>query len=284
MRKITHDLKRLFKRSRLLHSTVKMTKVCARVPMRRWANISRTIDIFRVLPNTMVPPARLMNAYDCMLFVEERGIEGDVAECGVWEGGCIGLMALASDRVGGRRRFHLFDSFVGLPEPTEQDADISGPKTGELTPVGACVGAREPAEKLFYDVLRIDRKQAAFHEGWFQETVPHAAQSIESLAILRIDGDWYESTKVCLDGLYDRVVNGGFVIVDDYGTFIGCRQAVDEFLADRGIDQHILIPIDAEGVYFRKPGSTAKTGNGDFGFVASRGEESPSVIARVALP
>ncbi len=255
MRNIAHDIKPFFKRSRLLHSIVKMTKVCLRVPVRRWANVSRTIDIFRMMPNTMVPPARLMNAYDCMRYAEESAIEGDVVECGVWEAGCIGLMACASERFGGRRRFHLFDSFVGLPAPTEEDADVWGSKTGELTPVGACVGAREPAEKLFYDILGIDRDRAIFHEGWFQDTVPAAAQAIEAVAILRVDGDWYESTKVCLEGLYDRVVDGGFVMIDDYGTFVGCRQAVDEFLADRGIDQSILIPIDAEGVYFRKPRS-----------------------------
>jgi hypothetical protein len=208
-----------------------------------------------MLPNTMVAPARLMNAYDCVRFVEEHGIGGDVAECGVWEAGCIGLMARASERLGGRRRFHLFDSFVGLPAPTEEDADVSGPKTGELIPVGACVGAREPAEKLFRDILGIEPDRAVFHEGWFQDTVPAAAQSIESLAILRVDGDWYESTKICLEGLYDRVVEGGFVMIDDYGMFVGCRQAVDEFLADRGISRSILIPIDAEGVFFRKPPS-----------------------------
>lgn len=252
-RHTAHTIKSLFKRSRLLHAAIKLTKVSLRVPLRRWSDVPRTIDIFRVLPNTMVPPARLMNAYECVRFAEEHGIEGDIAECGVWEGGCIGLMALASERFGGTRRFHLFDSFVGLPVPAQQDTDCPGAKSGELIPIGACVGAREPAEKLFYEVLGIARDQAVFHEGWFQDTVPAAAQSIESLAVLRVDGDWYESTKVCLDGLYDRVVDGGFVIVDDYGTFAGCRQAVDEFLEVHAIDRRALNAIDDEGVFFRKP-------------------------------
>jgi hypothetical protein len=147
----------------------------------------------------------------------------------------------------------LFDSFVGLPAPSPEDADIAGAKTAELTPIGAAVAPRERAEELFYDVLHVDRDRVVFHEGWFQDTVPAAARSIPSLAILRVDGDWYESTKVCLDGLYDTVVEGGFVIIDDYGCFVGCRQAVDEFMEAYGLDKRSLVPIDHEGVYFRKP-------------------------------
>jgi O-methyltransferase len=241
------------KRSRTLHSLAKLARADERVPARRWADISRTVGVLRVLPNTMVPTARLMNAYDCMRFVEQSGIEGDVAECGVWEGGCIGLMAYASDRLGGRRRFHLFDSFKGLPAPSPKDVDVAGAKTAELSPIGAAVATRETAENLFYDVLHVDRERVEIHEGWFQDTIPEAARSIDSLAILRVDGDWYESTNVCLEGLYDLVVDDGFVIIDDYGWFVGCRQAVDEFFAKRGLDVQALMPIDGVGVYFRKP-------------------------------
>jgi hypothetical protein len=196
-----------------------------------------------------------MNAYDCMRFVESNGIAGDVAECGVWEGGCIGLMARASDRLGGGRTFHLFDSFQGLPAPSPQDVNVEGPKTSALVPIGAAVAPRDRAEELFYEVLRIDARRVVFHEGWFQTTVPAAAEAIPSLSILRVDGDWYESTKVCLDGLYDLVVEGGFVIIDDYGCFVGCKRAVDEFLSERGLDLQTLVRIDDEGVYFRKPAS-----------------------------
>lgn len=255
VRRATSNTKRFLKRSRTLHAIVKLAKVWPHVRLHRWANLSRTADIVRVLPNTMVPPARLMNAYDSMRFLEQHAIEGHVAECGVWEGGCIGLMACASRRSGGARTFHLFDSFQGLPAPSTQDANVTGEKTAELTPIGAAVASREKAEELFYDVLRVDHERVVFHEGWFQDTVPIAARSIPSLAVLRVDGDWYESTKVCLKGLYDLVVEGGFVIVDDYGCFVGCRAAVDEFLAERGIDPKVLVPIDHEGVYFRKPGS-----------------------------
>jgi hypothetical protein len=68
-----------------------------------------------------------------------------------------------------------------------------------------------------------------YYEGWFQETLPVCKDQIEKIAILRLDADWYASTKICLEFLYDKVVPGGFVIIDDYGTYEGCKKAVDEF-------------------------------------------------------
>ena len=89
------------------------------------------------------------------------------------------------------------------------------------------------------------------HRGWFQETVPHAAREIGPLAVLRLDGDWYESTRVCLEHLFDNVVEGGVIIIDDYGTFSGCRMATDEFFASRGIHAEFET-IDGDVVLFWK--------------------------------
>jgi O-methyltransferase len=97
----------------------------------------------------------------------------------------------------------------------------------------------------------IPQERSVFHVGWFQDTVPAAAREIPKIAILRIDGDWYDSTKVCLEHLYDLVSPNGYVIIDDYNTFSGCHDAVDEFRASR----HITSPIenvDDECVQFRK--------------------------------
>jgi hypothetical protein len=232
------------------------------VPLGRWSDVHRTRSIFRVLPNTMLPAPRLMNAYDCMREVECEGLRGDVAECGVWAGGAIGLMALASRRYGSRRRFHLFDSFEGLPQPSEHDVEVlNGFRKhhpdmpldmggSELVAIDACAAPLEACTELFYDVLEFDPAQVVIHKGWFQDTIP--AADIGELAILRLDGDWYESTKVSFEGLYDNVVPGGYVIFDDYGTFTGCRKAVDEVIAARGLDV-ALVNVDGEGAYFRKP-------------------------------
>ena len=254
------------KRIRSVHSAYKLAASFRELPPAEWARLRRTAGIFRVLPNTMLSPRRLTNAYDCMETVERERIGGAVAECGVWAGGAIGLMASVSKRHGNRDRiFHLFDSFEGLPQPSVHDLDVvgafrdqhpglapdDGSDPGSLVAIGACASPLEQVRELFDDVLEIDPRQVVIHRGWFQDTVAPAAAAIGPLAILRIDGDWYESTKVCLEGLYDNVVDGGFVIVDDYGTFSGCRKAVDEFFAARGVEP-AFVDIDGEGVFLRK--------------------------------
>lgn len=255
------------KRSRTIHAGYKLVRLLPEASVRSWLHLRRTLLIGRVLPNTMVSASGLMQAYDCVAAIEHEGIPGDIAECGVWAGGTAGLMAAASVRLGspGARRFHLFDSFEGLPQPSEHDVDVldefrqqfpdlpldAGSDTGALTAIGACAAPLEAVHELFDEVLKIDPADVVIHRGWFQETIPAAEPSIGRLSILRIDGDWYESTKVCLEGLFDKVADGGFVLIDDYNEFSGCRQALDEFLADRGVDA-VLKPVEGAGVYFRK--------------------------------
>jgi hypothetical protein len=261
-------MRRWLKRSHALHAAYKWSRIARQVPLSEWLDLQRTASVFRVLPNTMLPARRLLNAYDVMRTVEQEGVPGDVAECGVWSGGGIGLMALASRRAGNRtRRFHLFDSFEGLPQPSVEDRNVladfraqhpdlplsDAQGAAALQPIGACVGADAEAVRDFLTGrLGIAPEQLVFHVGWFQDTVPLARETIGPLAVLRIDGDWYESTRVCLEYLYDNVVPGGLVIVDDYGAFTGCRKAVDEALDQRGIARSRLVPVDEEGVFFRR--------------------------------
>jgi hypothetical protein len=261
------SLKGWLKRSHALHSTYKWCRIARQAPLSEWAHFHRTASILKVLPNTMLSAPRLFNAYEVMGTVEKERLPGAVAECGVWSGGGIGLMALASQRAGNRtRRFHLFDSFEGLPQPSAEDEDVlvgfrsqhpdmslNDLRTTSLQSIGACKGADCTAVSDFLTRrLEIDPSQLVFHVGWFQDTVPAARASIGPLAVLRIDGDWYESTKVCLETLYDNVVDRGFVIIDDYGTFAGCRKAVDEVMSQRRIPASRLVYVDDECVYFRK--------------------------------
>jgi hypothetical protein len=91
-----------------------------------------------------------------------------------------------------------------------------------------------------------------FHAGWFQETLRALPAGFGAIALLRIDGDWYESTKICLEVLFPKVVSGGIVVIDDYGKWSGCREAVDEFLA--GLQRPLLLNhIDAAGRYLIVP-------------------------------
>lgn len=261
------NLKQLAKRSRTIHSGVKMAKLAPEVPAAIPGDLRRAHDIFRVLPNTMLTLPALVNVYECVRTVDQEEIPGAIAECGVWAGGAIGLMALANRRYGRPRQLHLFDSFEGLPQPAEQDLDIvdgfriEHPElapddgTGELVAIGACAVAAygdnplADADDLLDRVLEIPAEQYTIHQGWFQDTV--AAADAGPLAILRLDGDWYESTRTCLEGLFDYISPGGFLILDDYGFFAGCSQAVDEFLDGRAIPRSDL-HVEHWGAWLRR--------------------------------
>jgi O-methyltransferase len=171
---------------------------------------------------------------------------------------------LANKASGGTGRItHLFDSFEGLPQPSSEDVDVLESFREEhpeealhddstsLRAIGACVGvSKKSVERFLVHRLGLSRDDFHFHVGWFQDTVP-SSSSVKEISVLRLDGDWYDSTKVCLEGLFDKVAKGGYVIIDDYGTFQGCRKAVDDFLRARDI-KPALYYSDADCAYFRK--------------------------------
>jgi O-methyltransferase len=222
-----------------------------------------------VSANTMVSYSRLVTLYQQAVYCEESGIEGSFVECGTWKGGAVGLMVLANLEHGaGRRHLHLFDSFEGIPEPdavvdgeraVKEVASVGGKAEGKLAVVerfyethAGGVGTLEANRNLLENEIGYDSSFLHYHKGWFQETLPRDAAGIGGIAILRLDGDWYDSTKVCLEHLYGKVVPGGFVVVDDYGYYEGCRMAVDEFRKREGI-RAFLHHIDAAGRYWIKP-------------------------------
>ena len=211
----------------------------------------------KVRPYTMANFRRVASLYALARKVQKQSISGAFVECGVWKGGCAAVMAWVAAQEGRGRRLHAFDSFEGLPEPLPIDgadaqAYASGRVSGALASIGECVGAYDEFERLFFQVLRLNRAHVQVHKGWFQDTVPANATTLGPIAILRLDGDWYESTKICLDHLFDLVVPGGFVVIDDYGHWEGCRRAVDEFLAARGLKPS-LVRVDYTCRFFAKP-------------------------------
>ncbi len=204
---------------------------------------------------------RLANTYDLAQRLRRSSVAGSFVECGVWRGGCVAIMAViaASEKKG--RMTWIFDSFEGMPEPTHEDGAVidrmyggrfKGLREGKLIPIGMNEATQDQVEELLFTRLGLSRDSLAIRKGWFQNTVPLYKRDIGPIALLRIDSDWYASTKICLETLYESVVPGGYIIIDDYLFFEGCRKAVDEFLASAGVDADI-IPIDTDGVYFRKP-------------------------------
>jgi O-methyltransferase len=207
-----------------------------------------------VQPYTMVGYERLLNAYELVRRAEEKRLPGAIVECGVFKGGSAAMMTMAASQ---ERKVWLFDSFEGLPEPTAEDGamavEYAGDRaSGALEPIGQCVGPLDVVKELFFEKLGVAPSRIEIRQGWFQETLPTARHEVGTIAVLRLDGDWYDSTKVCLDNLYDLVIGGGFVIIDDYGYWEGCRRAVDEFLAARGL--HVTLNVvDDSGVWFEVP-------------------------------
>lgn len=214
-----------------------------------------------VRPYTMVSDARLRSVYDIARQLEAQQVPGAFVECGVWRGGSAAVMAAVAARARSGRTVWLFDSFEGLPEPTERDgsaaATYSGQRAGgDLRPIDKLVASPDDVGEVMRKV-GVDARSVELRKGWFQDTLPGASREIGPIALLRLDGDWYESTMVCLEQLYDLVVPGGAIVIDDYDYWEGCRKAVDEFLARRSVVVRLL-PVrtegpSADGRYFYRP-------------------------------
>jgi len=232
------------------------------------AEAMELIGVIRSHTMTTIP--RLVTLYQQVRYCETTGLTGAFVECGVWKGGAIGLMALANLRHGAvRRDLHLFDAYTEICEPdaqvdgaravqeTRKWTDGKGGSEGRLCPLIGFYdtmggpGTLEDNRRLLEGTIGYPPERIHYHQGWFQDTVPTVAPTIGPIAILRLDGDWYASTKICLDYHYDHVVSGGIVIIDDYATYDGCRKAVDQFIAARGL-KIFLSHVDKDCRYWIK--------------------------------
>jgi O-methyltransferase len=200
----------------------------------------------RVAPFTMITPAGLADLWRMTRRLEERCVGGAIVQCGVWRGGAAALMGRASRA--SARRIWLFDSFEGFPAPGAEDGSNGGIAAGDWT--ATADDARAALRRLGVDPAR-----ASIVPGWFETTLPRAAPSIGPIAILSIDAVLYASVKVCLESLYDLVVPGGVVILDDYGYWAGCRRATHEFLARRAPTVELRLTL-TRACWFTKPESS----------------------------
>ena len=201
-----------------------------------------------VRPYTVCGGLRLYGLYRAVEHVATHGIPGCLVECGTARGGSAALMALAAGRVDPGRLLWVFDTFEGLPPATGADGDRA--ITGAY--MGRCRGSLAEVQAFFGQVGILDR--ARLVKGLFQETLP--ATPVGPIAVLHIDGDWYESVMACLEHLYDRVSPGGIVQIDDYGHWPGARKAVDEFRQRRAITAP-LRRLDYTGRQLVKPGAAS---------------------------
>jgi O-methyltransferase len=190
-------------------------------------SIYQTVEAF-----TVTGPAAVFALCDAVRYIARTNIPGAFVECGVFKGGSSMAAALMAKHLGIGLDVHLFDTFEGMPPPTKRDAFVLSPrpvlgfdpKTGH--PWTRCDEAtvRANMAKTGYDPRRLH-----FHRGMVEQTIP--AQAPAQISVLRLDTDWYDSTKHELLHLWPRLSPGGILIIDDYGEFTGARDAVDEYFA-----------------------------------------------------
>jgi len=200
---------------------------------------------------TMVTNKNLITLYSLVQRVNSLSLEGDIVECGVWNGGSAAIMGLANTiqkENDINRPIWLFDSFQGLPQASQKDGAIERSSYFE----GWNKGEISKVEHVFAK-LGVPLDKVTIIPGWFDKTL--RAAPINQIAILHIDADWYDSVKLVLDVFYDKVVPGGFIILNDYNTWEGCNKALNDFLTERQL-QDIIVITEVEpttGAYFRKP-------------------------------
>ncbi len=196
---------------------------------------------------TMVGRQRLADVRWCIDQVMAQGVPGDFIETGVWRGGVTILMKGMLEAWGDtERRVWVADSFSGLPAPNVEAYPAD--EGHDLSQVKALQVSVAEVRANFGRYGLLDER-VCFLEGWFADTL--ATAPIDRLAILRLDGDLYESTTDALTELYPKLSVGGYVLVDDYGAWEPCRRAVDDYRATHGITDEI-VPVDWTGIHWRR--------------------------------
>jgi len=257
-----HTLRLLARFKRQVNGIAKTRGYRLRVPV---TPLSREFDaeavsaIQAVAPYTMTPPQRIVALRDAVAYLLGAGIPGAFVECGVWRGGSVMVAANELLRLGRTDRdLWLYDTFSGMTEPTEYDTTVDGrdgriwfaaeqanPERGSSGVTGVPLSVvRGNVESTGYP-----RERLHFVEGPVEETLHK--QYPEQVALLRLDTDFYESTRAELEQLYPRLLPGGILILDDYGYWQGAKRAVDEFFAGRSLFFH---RVDESARLLIKPG------------------------------
>jgi O-methyltransferase len=211
----------------------------------------------RCTPFSMVGTERMYGLYTAVRHITISRVPGAVVECGVWRGGCMMLAALTLQREMEERQLFLFDTFAGMTKPTERD---TGP--GGLDAISMWHHHRKADKGNWLSVsleeVKSNLSQTNYPEGLITfaqgdvlSTIPEKAP--DEIALLRLDTDWYESTKHELEHLYPRLAPGGVLIIDDYGQWKGAKDAVDEYLSTLD-SPPFLMRTDYTGRMGVKPG------------------------------
>lgn len=219
---------------------------------------SLTAITARVRPFTMAPDLAVhFTAMETVRLIA-AGIPGVLVECGAWRGGCSMAMLLAQQAVFGHvvRPVHLLDSFAGLPPAADRDGPLARRWQAETDSPGYHDNCTVSEEQLLADITSLGFSEGEYfvHPGWFADTVPTLPVRLGEtpIALLRLDGDWYDSTLVCLRHLEPHVAVEGTVLIDDYYAWDGCARAVHDYLAAGDHAYRIKSLAGLCGAYFTK--------------------------------
>jgi hypothetical protein len=209
-------------------------------------------------PFTMTGPLRMYAMHQAVKYIESAEIPGDIVECGVWRGGSMMAAALALlEASDSGRDLYLFDTFEGMSSPTAADVSVDGQAASVLLQSPRTTAPDSPwcyagldDVRAAISSTRYPSARIHFIPGKVEDTLPREMPS--PIALLRLDTDWYESTRHELEHLYPLVSPGGVLIVDDYGHWAGCRKAVDEYLSRHNIIV-LLNRVDYTGRIALKP-------------------------------
>ncbi|MBC7481981.1 MAG: class I SAM-dependent methyltransferase [Rhizobacter sp.] len=199
---------------------------------------------------TLTTTERVVALVRALDYVIQNDIPGSIVECGVWKGGSMMAAALALQRLGKTNRsLYLYDTYEGMPPPTELDKDYLGNTASSQMAAldkNAMIWARAQLDEVQANMQSTGYpgELISYVKGKVEDTIPQAIPN--SIALLRLDTDWYESTKHELEHLFPRLVPGGVLILDDYGHWEGARRAVDEYIDAHGI-RLLLCRIDMGG-------------------------------------
>lgn len=206
----------------------------------------------KVKDNTMTSGERIYSLIEAVKYVEQNNIKGDIVECGVWKGGSMMAVAETLIHLGKTdRNLYLYDTFEGMSEPTEFDKTYYGKSAADLLNIkesktenlvwaySTMETVRQGMESTKYPVNKI-----RYIKGKVEDTIPSTIP--ENIAILRLDTDWYESTRHELIHLFPLLEKDGVLILDDYGHWQGAKKAVDEYIKEKNI-KILLNRIDETG-------------------------------------
>ena len=203
-----------------------------------------------IRPYTMLSNERLYNLFKQARDLCRRNVAGNFVECGVAAGGSSALLAYVIKQHSTQpRKLFSLDSFSGMPAATDRDTHLGITADGTGWGTGTCAA---PVQSLLNICERLAVADVVHPiPGYFEDTVPVEKVRLGTIALLHLDGDWYSSTKVVLENLYDQVTNGGILQIDDFGFWDGCREAIVEFETARNLS-FPLERIDDTGVWFQK--------------------------------